>query len=112
MQANSNKQEAFNALENLIHQISENCFVAAWYVDIEFIVWHAIHGDRSLGNEMHEDKSLGDAYVSEGEADQLLQLSRKIDGWTYWDDSIQGTRYVSLSEWRRLYVDWLADTGR
>jgi len=83
--------------------ISEACYFAGWMSGLEFAIWGAMQdGDLRYG-------------TGEMDAEQLERcrtLAKELDGWVIWfdddyDESMPveewGPRFVSMSEWLKIY---------
>ena len=83
-----------NTLEQLISDISEDCYRAGWLIGCEFAVWALVVGDDP-----------GPMWFAD--AAQLAALRAEADrvgGWATWDDYRQsGPHFVPMADWLELY---------
>lgn len=79
------------ALLDLMSQISEEAWAAAWMSGIEYDLWDALdRGPRPYGRIMLHDGLLV----------RLRDLSRACGGWIRFDDD-RGEVFVPLPEWSK-----------
>lgn len=83
------------ALLELMSQISEEAWAAAWMSGLEYDLWDAVkHGPRPYGKMMLHDGLLG----------RLRDLSTRCGGWIRFDDE-RGEIYVMLPEWLKRVAE-------
>ena len=86
------------SLAGLISDISEACWAAGWYADIEFHLWSTLtEGDYQWYAPKRRPE--------QQQLDQLRALSERVGGWARWSDEDEEV-FVTLHEWRPLYQHW------
>lgn len=88
------------ALRDYMSELSEEAWHAGWQTDLEFALWHALHG----GPRRYGRLTLTDAHLS-----RLRELSDRCGGWVRFDDDAADEVFVPTDRWRRLVE---ARTGR
>jgi hypothetical protein len=74
-------------LRDRMAEISESYWCAGWLIDLEFVLWHAIHGGRDFR---------AFAGLSDDELRELKELSELVGGWHDHD------RFIPIDEWRTI----------
>lgn len=83
---------AAKRLGDLMYEISEGYWSAAWMKDLEHSLWRMVQGGP---------RDFGFGRVTDAELDELKALSERCQGWWRWDDN-HGEVFVSLDEWRQM----------
>lgn len=85
----SRDRAAALTLQELMSEISEECYCASWLSGLEFDLWRAVEeGPRPYGQ--------GD--ITAANVAELRRLSDACGGW--WHDE----RFVTLDKWRAVYA--------
>lgn len=78
-----------NLLANLMSEISERCYSAAWMADLEYVLWDAVtSGPRKYGH----------GSISEGDITALKKCSNEANCWIYFDDTTEETA-LRILDW-------------
>jgi hypothetical protein len=86
-------------LANLMNDISERCYCAAWMTDLEYVLWDAvINGQRKYGH----------GFITPHEIDELKKLSKACNAWIYFDDEVEETA-VTLDTWELMFDKAVVD---
>jgi hypothetical protein len=85
-----------DALLDLMHDLSENCWCAYWMNGLEFTLWRAMMtGTTNLGFGMR-DCDLA----------RLKSLHELAGGWWLWPEGEESQRFVSTADWLTIYAEY------
>ena len=80
-------------LENLMSEISERCYSAAWQTNLEYVLWDAVvNGERKYGLSI----------ITSYDIDELRKLSKACNSWIYFDDETEETA-IDLDNWAIMF---------
>ncbi len=83
-----------DALLNLMHDLSEDCWFAYWMNDLEFTLWNAMmRGKTDFGFGMEERDLI-----------RLKSLSEVAGGWWTWPHGEDQPSFVNTEEWTTIYA--------
>jgi hypothetical protein len=86
-------------LANLMSEISERCYSAAWMADLEYVLWDAvINGQRKYGHGV----------ITQPDIDDLKKLSQACQAWIFFDDETEETA-INLDTWTRMFEEAIID---
>jgi hypothetical protein len=90
-------------LERVISDFSETMLYAAWYSNIEFVLWALVTRDTRyllpLGQCLQADTSA---------LDDIKWLSEWCDGWIYWSDDSNETAFIAVDKWLLIYESYVS----
>lgn len=92
------------ALEQMMSDVSEECWCAGWNEGTEYGVWRLIEEGGSWGMCRAEDLPVLVA---------IKAFAEQIDAWVIWPGkpAVEGPRVVALDEWRAMYAKKSAADG-
>lgn len=82
-------------LRDLMSDISEDCWCAAWLHGLEYSLWAMVKGG---------DRKFGMDEVRKHEVDELRRLSAECGGWWVWSDKALDEAFVPMAEWLEMYA--------
>ena len=97
-------------LFQLMSDISEQCYCAAWMHGNEYVLWEMV-------SDPDASRSYGQDVVAEEDIDALRMLSSDINGWIRWRDDEEspdddwGPEFVPMTEWLAMYDRWIKDAA-
>jgi hypothetical protein len=83
-------------LAELMSELSEEAYYAAWAVGLEYALWEAVLDGRS---------EWGMLELTEEQRTQLRQLAEECAGWIVFDDQRQEV-WLSTPDWQALFARW------
>ena len=80
-------------LANLMSDISERCYNAAWMANLEYVLWSAVlSGPTKYGHDV----------ISQHDINQLMQLSEKANAWIVFHEDHEETSFP-LEKWKEKF---------
>jgi len=96
-----------HALRELMSELSEDAYCAAWHPDTEYRLWEILKGERSAWMAL----AVADQRIAE-----LRRLHLATGGWWRWNPELDGgwgdQEFVSAADWERLYAATVDDKER
>lgn len=80
-----------------ISRISERISCQAWLCDIEFNLWTVLKNLNLI-------RGYGFEEVTDAEFAALKRLKEQANGWIYWDIYDRAFKFVSFSDWEKVYA--------
>ncbi len=95
-----------------LREISQDSVAARWLIDLEFMVWQDLTGQRLLEDLLVSPEGLVLPPLDEAEKSELLSLAEEIGGWVVYDgeDAEDRAAFVGLEEWKPCFDVWLERT--
>lgn len=87
---------AAETLRWLMRDISEEQMCSGWLTGLEYDLWRMVTTGR---------RWYGLGYIPEERVQLLRLLSQTARGWWVWSEDAKRERFVSMSEWLRMYSD-------
>ena len=94
------KEAASTVLAEMISDISEALYSAAWVSGIEFALWDAMQDERSS-----KGMAFGLGFIKAEQFVELKRLSDLCEGWVIWDISPE-KQHVPMEQWEHLFFEW------
>jgi hypothetical protein len=95
------------ALRDLMSELSEEAYCAAWHYDTEYALWEILQGVRLAWMRLDGD----DARIA-----ALRRLHEVVDGWWRWnpelDDGSADEAFLTTTEWQDIYARTVNDKIR
>jgi len=78
-------EEVLEWFKNAFYSISEEYWSARWIINIEYIIWDAVHSDPpAIGNIQSK---------------LILDASERIGGWLKWDSLNHEPAFITKEKW-------------
>ena len=97
------QSDAREQLRELMSEISEDCWCAAWLNGLEYSLWAMVKG---------ADRKFGMDEVRKHEVDELRRLSAECGGWWVWSEANGEEVFAPMAEWLGMYTKACGDAAR